>query len=55
MMRVRTSLLGVIAAAVTVLAACTPAASNLTQVKLQLQWEPQAQFAGFFAADREGF
>jgi NitT/TauT family transport system substrate-binding protein len=55
MMRVRRSLLGVIAAAVTVLAACTPAASNLTQVDLQLQWEPQAQFAGYFAADREGF
>jgi NitT/TauT family transport system substrate-binding protein len=38
--------------------AATPAASapaDLTQVKLQLQWEPQAQFAGYFAADREGY
>jgi NitT/TauT family transport system substrate-binding protein len=24
-------------------------------VRLQLQWEPQAQFAGYFAADREGY
>src|SRR3954466_4827169 len=24
-------------------------------VKLQLQWAPQAQFAGYFAADREGY
>ena len=27
----------------------------MTQVRLQLQWEPQAQFAGYFAADREGY
>src|SRR5688572_6650927 len=25
------------------------------QVSLQLQWEPQAQFAGYFAADAEGY
>jgi NitT/TauT family transport system substrate-binding protein len=31
------------------------AAANLTSVSLQLQWEPQAQFAGYFAADRQGF
>ena len=55
MMRARSSLLGALAGAVIVLAACTPAASNLTEVDLQLQWEPQAQFAGYFAADREGF
>jgi NitT/TauT family transport system substrate-binding protein len=24
-------------------------------VQLQLQWEPQAQFAGYFAADRQGY
>src|ERR687895_464195 len=29
--------------------------AGLTQVRLQLQWEPQAQFAGYFAADREGY
>src|SRR5215210_6697328 len=29
--------------------------SGLEQVRLQLQWEPQAQFAGYFAADREGY
>src|ERR671916_519407 len=28
---------------------------DLTEVRLQLQWEPQAQFAGYFAADREGY
>jgi NitT/TauT family transport system substrate-binding protein len=27
----------------------------MTSVQLQLQWEPQAQFAGYFAADREGY
>ena len=32
----------------------TPAA-ELDHVRLQLQWEPQAQFAGYFAADREGY
>jgi len=28
---------------------------GLTTVNLQLQWFPQAQFAGYFAADREGY
>ncbi len=28
---------------------------EMTAVRLQLQWEPQAQFAGYFAADREGY
>ena len=27
----------------------------MTEVSLQLQWAPQAQFAGYFAADREGY
>ncbi len=35
-------------------AGSTPGAA-ITTVSLQLQWEPQAQFAGYFAADREGF
>jgi NitT/TauT family transport system substrate-binding protein len=36
--------------------AATPAPSvALKTVSLQLQWAPQAQFAGYFAADREGF
>jgi NitT/TauT family transport system substrate-binding protein len=30
-------------------------AQDLTPVSLQLQWEPQAQFAGYFAADRQGY
>ncbi|MDQ4041924.1 MAG: ABC transporter substrate-binding protein, partial [Actinomycetota bacterium] len=25
------------------------------EIRLQLQWEPQAQFAGYFAADRQGY
>src|SRR4051794_40104371 len=29
--------------------------SDLTPVKLQLQWLPQAQFAGYFAAQDQGF
>jgi NitT/TauT family transport system substrate-binding protein len=31
------------------------AAAELTPVKLQLQWTPQAQFAGYFAADVQGY
>ncbi len=30
-------------------------APDLTKVRLQLQWEPQAQFAGYFAAAAKGF
>jgi NitT/TauT family transport system substrate-binding protein len=36
-------------------AGCNTGTTNLKTVSLQLQWEPQAQFAGYFAADREGF
>jgi NitT/TauT family transport system substrate-binding protein len=32
-----------------------PTTGPLTEVSLQLQWQPQAQFAGYFAADREGY
>jgi NitT/TauT family transport system substrate-binding protein len=36
--------------------ASQPAASlAMTTVNLQLQWAPQAQFAGYFAADRQGY
>ena len=31
------------------------AAADLTPVRLQLQWAPQAQFAGYFAADAQGY
>ena len=54
-------LVGVVAAAV-MLAACAPAqdegatdAADLTPVSLQLQWAPQAQFAGYFAAAELGY
>jgi NitT/TauT family transport system substrate-binding protein len=42
---------------VLVAAACSSAASPaaLVKVKLQLQWFPQAQFAGYFAALDQGF
>jgi NitT/TauT family transport system substrate-binding protein len=48
------------AAATVVVAACSstggsPSAAALTPVKLQLQWFPQAQFAGYFAAVDQGF
>jgi NitT/TauT family transport system substrate-binding protein len=36
-------------------AAASATAAALTEVSLQLQWAPQAQFAGYFAADREGY
>lgn len=32
-----------------------PTQAPLKTVSLQLQWAPQAQFAGYFAADREGY
>ena len=41
-----------------VLAACSAAPSGsvaLTKVRLQLQWVPQAQFAGYFAAAEKGY
>ncbi|WP_323790988.1 ABC transporter substrate-binding protein, partial [Nocardioides sp.] len=53
-----------IALAATTLAACGSdeegadngsAAGGLTDVTLQLQWLPQAQFAGYYAAVEEGF
>jgi NitT/TauT family transport system substrate-binding protein len=31
------------------------AAATAASVRLQLQWAPQAQFAGYFAADKQGF
>jgi NitT/TauT family transport system substrate-binding protein len=39
-------------------ASSAPSASTSAQaatVRLQLQWVPQAQFAGYFAADKQGF
>ena len=30
-------------------------AAALTPVRLQLQWAPQAQFAGYFAAEEQGY
>ena len=43
-------------AAATSTASQAPAGSGALQtVSLQLQWFPQAQFAGYFAADREGY
>jgi NitT/TauT family transport system substrate-binding protein len=48
-----------IAAAAVVLAGCTAApggtAAAKTPIKLQLQWFPQAQFAGYFAALDKGY
>src|SRR5512142_696938 len=35
--------------------ASTPAAASLTKVKFVLQWVPQAQFAGYFAAIDQGY
>lgn len=52
-------ILAVAAIAALTLSACggsSPSASvALTKVRLQLQWAPQAQFAGYFAARDKGF
>jgi NitT/TauT family transport system substrate-binding protein len=53
-------LLSVASAATLVLAACAPGgvsqpADELDAVRLQLQWVPQAQFAGYFAAQELGY
>src|SRR5439155_9552376 len=31
------------------------APASAATVRLQLQWAPQAQFAGYFAADKQGY
>jgi NitT/TauT family transport system substrate-binding protein len=54
------SLFVVVSLAALVLSACStagssPSAGPLTKVSLQLQWAPQAQFAGYFAAKDKGF
>ncbi len=50
---------GIVAAACQGAGAPTSAPSGSgsagTTVRLQLQWAPQAQFAGYFAAAREGY
>ena len=53
----RSRYVALLAAGVVALAACsTPAASQqLVDVRLQLQWFPQAQFAGYYAALDKGF
>ncbi len=46
------------AAVILIAAACSSSSSGsaaLTKVRLQLQWFPQAQFAGYFAAVDQGF
>jgi NitT/TauT family transport system substrate-binding protein len=59
-MRLTTKLVALAAAAMVVATACSttggsPSAAALTPIKLQLQWFPQAQFAGYFAALDQGF
>ena len=47
-----------VAALVLLLSACGgggSASGNLTHLRLQLQWVPQAQFAGYFAAVRQNY
>src|SRR3954470_20450214 len=47
--------LGILAVLGLVFSACNVGAPAQKTVSLQLQWAPQAQFAGYFAADREGY
>ena len=55
-----TTFAAIAATAALALSACsapaeTPASGELTEIKLQLQWLPQGQFAGYFAADAQGY
>src|SRR3954468_19547064 len=49
------AIVAVIALLVAACQAGAPTQAPLKTVSLQLQWAPQAQFAGYFAADREGY
>jgi NitT/TauT family transport system substrate-binding protein len=55
-----TTFAAIAATAALALTACstpaeTPASEELTEIKLQLQWLPQGQFAGYFAAIDQGY
>jgi NitT/TauT family transport system substrate-binding protein len=57
-MRKRWMVVGVLAAAITavaVMASTASAARKLTNISIQLQWVPQAQFAGYYAAQDLGY
>jgi len=54
-MRLPRRLVAVGAAIMLVAVGCSSGPAALTPVKLQLQWFPQAQFAGYFAAVDQGF
>ncbi len=57
-MKLSRKLVGLSAAAVLVLAACSSSGSSaaaLTPVKFQLQWVAQSQFAGYYAAIDQGY
>jgi NitT/TauT family transport system substrate-binding protein len=49
------SVLGAALAAVVVTAGTASAAPKLTNISIQLQWVPQAQFAGYYAAQDLGY
>jgi len=49
------SVLGAALAAVVVAAGTASAAPKLTNISIQLQWVPQAQFAGYYAAQDLGY
>ena len=58
MMRTLARVLAVATGALVALAACTPAApstATLTPVTVQLRWIHNAQFAGIYAADQNGY
>jgi NitT/TauT family transport system substrate-binding protein len=54
-MRVPRIGLALIVSAMFVLAACQSASTTKVAVRLQLQWFPQAQFAGYYAAQAKGY
>lgn len=55
MMRTLARVFAVAISAIVAVAACAPSTATLTPISVQLRWMHNAQFAGFYAADQNGY